>query len=126
MYQLNQVNTATPQELTLLLYNGGIKFANLAKKAIEENNIQEAHRCLIRAQDILTELQLGLNYDIEIAKNLNSLYDFMKHRLFQANLKKDIAIINEVLEFFVEFRDTWKQAMEKAKQESSSKVKRDV
>lgn len=120
MYQQNQVNTATPQELVLLLYNGGIKFCNHAKKAIEEKNLIEAHRTIIKAQDVLTELQLGLNHDIEISKNLDVLYDFMKRRLIEANFKKDDAIIDEVIEFFTEFRDTWKQAMDLAKKQPVS------
>ncbi len=114
-YQQNQVNTATPQELVLLLYNGGIKFCNQAKKAIEEKNIVEAHRAIIKAQDVLTELQLGLNYDIELSQNLDSMYDFMKRRLVEANIKKDPVIVDEVIGFFSEFRDTWKQAIDRAK-----------
>lgn len=122
MYQLNQINTATPQELVLLLYNGGIKYCNLAKSAIERKKVGEAHLNLIRAQDVLTELQVGLNHNIEISKNLYELYDFMKRRLVEANMQKDIQIINEVIGFFVEFRDTWKQAIEIAKKESSKRL----
>jgi flagellar protein FliS len=118
MYQQNQVKTASPQELVLMLYNGGIKFCSLAKKAIQEKNFPEAHSYLIRAQDALTELQVGLNRDLDISRNLDLLYDFMKYRLVQANFKKDPVIIDEVIEFFIEFRDTWKQAMELAKKQS--------
>jgi flagellar protein FliS len=116
-YQQNSVITASPQELTLMLYNAGIKFLKLAKIAIENNQKEEAHKHIIRVQDILTELELGLNHEVEIAKNMAALYDFMKHHLIQANIKKDIKKIDEVLEFFEEFRNTWKQAMDLAKKQ---------
>lgn len=116
-YQQNQIFTASPQELVLLLYNGGIKFLRLAIKAIEDKNLEMAHYHIIRAQDILTELELGLNREIELSKSLAALYDFMKHHLIQANIKKDVAMIEEVIGFFEELRDTWKQAMELAKKQ---------
>jgi flagellar protein FliS len=116
-YQQNSVITASPQELTLMLYNAGIKFLKLAKIAIENNQKEEAHKHIIRVQDILTELELGLNPEVEISKNMAALYDFMKYHLIQANIKKDIKKIDEVLEFFEEFRNTWKQAMELAKKQ---------
>lgn len=121
VYQQNQIYTANPQELVLMLYNGGIKFLKLAKQSIEEEKMGEAHDYLIRVQDILTELELGLNREMEIAKHMATLYDFMKWRVVQANMKKDVAMVDEVLQFFTEFRDTWKQAMELAKQQPVKK-----
>lgn len=117
VYQQNQIITANPQELVLMLYNGGIKFLKLAKHSIGEKKMEEAHDYMIRVQNILTELELGLNREMEIAKNMAALYDFMKWRVVQANMKKDVALIDEVLQFFTEFRDTWKKAMELAKQQ---------
>jgi flagellar protein FliS len=115
IYRQNQVNTASPQELALMLFNGGIRFLKLAQQAIAEKKHDEAHQHLIRVQDIISELELGLNRDVPIAKEMAALYDFMKYRTIQANLKKDPAIVKEVLGFFTEFRDTWKQAMELSK-----------
>ncbi|GAB7388009.1 flagellar export chaperone FliS [Bacillaceae bacterium] len=120
VYQQQSVNTATPQELTLMLYNAGIKFLKQAKLAYEKKEMDEVNRCLIRVQDILTELELGLDRRIEIAQQMGQLYDFMKRHLVQANVKKDMKMVDDVLELFTEFRDTWKQAMELAKKQSAA------
>jgi flagellar protein FliS len=115
LYQNNQVTTATPGELTLMLYNGAIKFVKQAKQAIQENQLDKAHAYNIRAQDIVNELIITLNQDVPISKQLLSLYDYLLHRLITANLKKDTAILDEVEDMFVQFLDTWKQAMILAK-----------
>lgn len=115
-YKNQSINTATPEELTLKLYEGCIKFINLAMMAIEEKNIEMANTNIIKAQNIITELNITLNMDYEICKNLRLLYDYLKDRLIEANLKKDMVILGEVKEFVVEFRDTWKEAMKLARQ----------
>lgn len=117
-YQQNQITTASSQELVLLLYNGGIKFLRLAIQSIEDKKMEQAHNHMIRAQDIITELELGLNRNIEISSSLAGLYDFMKRHLIEANFKKDIAMIQDVIGLFEDFRETWKQAMELAKKQS--------
>ena len=114
-YQQNSVMTATPEELTLMLYNGAIKFVNIAKLSIEDKNIKKAHEALIRAQDIITELNATLNMDYEISKNLRSLYEFMLDQLVDANIKKEIEPLDEVLELLTELRDTWKEVIVKVK-----------
>ncbi|SFB21608.1 MULTISPECIES: flagellar export chaperone FliS [unclassified Bacillus (in: firmicutes)] len=111
-YQQNSVNTATPGELTLMLYNGCLKFIHIAKKAIENKNIQEKNTNIQKAQKIVSELMVTLNHNVEISKDLLSLYDYMNRRLIEANIKNDIAILNEVEELVTEFRDTWKQAIQ--------------
>jgi len=118
-YQNNQVTTATPGELTLMLYNGAIKFVKQAKLAIQEQRLDKAHEYNLRAQDIVNELIITLNHDVPISKQLLSLYDYLLHRLITANLKKDSAILDEVEEMFVQFRDTWKQAMVLAKTQAN-------
>ncbi|MBE3554628.1 MAG: flagellar export chaperone FliS [Thermicanus sp.] len=122
VYQEQQVLTASPQELVLMLYNAGIRFSKMAKKAIEEKRYEEAHRHLIRVQDILTELELGLNREIEIANQIGDLYDFMKRHTIEANAKKDVGKIDEVIGLFEDFRSTWKEAMERARNEAPSSV----
>lgn len=107
--------TATPEELTLMLYNGAIKFVNIAKLSIENKNIKKAHEALIRAQDIIIELNATLNMDYEISKNLRSLYEFILDRLVDANIKKEIEPLDEVLELLTELRDTWKEVIVKVK-----------
>lgn len=110
-YKQNSVNTASPGELTLMLYNGCLKFINLAKKAIEENNIQERNKNIQKAEQIIQELMVTLNLDYEISKNLMSLYDYLYHRLVEANIQNSIEILNEVEEMVTQFRDTWKEAI---------------
>ncbi|EHL15629.1 flagellar export chaperone FliS [Peptoanaerobacter stomatis] len=110
-YKENSVNTATKEELTLMLYDGCIKFMNLAKIGIEEKNIEKANDNLLKAQAIITELDITLNMDIEISKNMHSLYDFALSRLVDANLKKDASLIDDAKSVIVDLRDAWKEAM---------------
>ena len=110
-YQQNSVMTASPQELTLMLYNGSLKFMKLAKRAMAENNFQEKNTNIIKAQNITQELRVTLDSDAEISKNMEQLYEYMYTRLIEANTKNDLAILEEVEGLMVELRDTWKQVM---------------
>lgn len=114
-YQQSVINTSTPQELTLMLYNGLVKFLNLGIQAIDEKNMESAHNNIIKAQRIIEEFMSTLNMDYDISKNLYSLYEYMNRRLIDANIKKDKEITEEVLGFAKELRDTWAQAMKLAK-----------
>jgi len=111
-YQQNSVTTASPGELTLMLYNGCLKFIKQAKVAIQEKEIEEKNTNIIKAQNIIRELMVTLNMDYEISKQMMPLYDYLLHQLIQANLKNDTAILDEVEGFVVEFRDTWKQVIQ--------------
>ena len=112
------VMTATQEELTLMLYEGAIKFCNQAIQAISKSNMAKAHEHIMRAEDIIREFQITLNHDIEISKSLDTLYDYMHRRLVEANFEKDASIIEEVRDLLREFRDTWKEAMHLAIQEA--------
>ena len=111
-YQQNSVNTASPGELTLMLYNGCLKFIHIAKKAIDEKNIEVKNNNLIKAQNIIHELMVTLKEDYEVSKKIMPLYDYLYRRLVEANMKSDKAILEEVEEFVTEFRDTWKQVIQ--------------
>ncbi|CAM3979354.1 flagellar export chaperone FliS [Mesobacillus zeae] len=111
-YQQNSVTTASPGELTLMLYNGIIKFIRLAKSAIENKNIEEKNTNIQKAQKIIGELMVTLNQDIEVSKDILSLYDYMNRRLIEANIKNDPAILDEVGGLAADFRDTWKQVIQ--------------
>ena len=110
------VMSASKEELTLMLYEGGIKFLNQAVWAIEKKDYAKANTAIQRAEDIVREFQLTLDHQYPISQQLDSLYDYMYRRLVEGNIAKDIEIINEVLGMFREFRDTWKEAMKLAKQ----------
>ncbi|MFJ7745111.1 flagellar export chaperone FliS [Peribacillus sp. NPDC097295] len=111
-YQQNSVNTASPGELTLMLYNGCLKFILLGKKAIEAGKIEEKNMNLIKAQNIIHELMVTLNMDVAVSKDLMSLYDYMNRRLIDANLKNDIVALEEVEGLVTDFRNTWKEAIQ--------------
>lgn len=111
VYQQNEVLTASKGKLLIMLYEGAIKFLRFAKVAIDEKNIEDANKYLIKAQNIISELMATLNMDYDISKDLYSLYDYMKYRLTQANIKKDKAIIDEIIDMLSGFKDTWQKAM---------------
>lgn len=115
-YKQNSINTATPEELTLMLYNGLVKFIMQAQTGIEEKNLEKANNSIIRSQDIIREFQVTLNMKYEVAHSLALIYDYMYRRLVEANIKKDRELLEEVLGFAKELRDTWAQAMKLAKQ----------
>ncbi|MCM3092529.1 MULTISPECIES: flagellar export chaperone FliS [unclassified Cytobacillus] len=119
-YQQNSVNTASPGELTLMLYNGCLKFIHQAKKAIEEKNIEMKNTNIQKAQSIIQELMVTLNMDMEVSKNMMSLYDFMNRRLMEANIRNDASILAEVEGLVTEFRDTWKEVIQVNRQKQFS------
>lgn len=114
-YKKNVVNTSTPQELALMLYNGLIKHLKLAAMSIDENNREKTNNDLVRAQNILEEFMASLDMNYELSAGLYSLYDYMYWRLVDANIHKDKPIIEEVINLAEELRDTWHQAMKLAK-----------
>jgi len=116
-YKQNSVTTASPGELTLMLYNGCLKFLGKAKVAMEQKDIQEKNHNIQRAQAIIAELMSTLNMDIEISKQMLPLYEYMNRRLVEANIKNDAAIIEEVEGLVTEFRDTWKEVIKITRQQ---------
>lgn len=119
-YQQNSVNTASPGELTLMLYNGCLKFINLAKHAIENKEIETKNTNIQKAQKIVQELMVTLNMNLEVSQNMMSLYDYINYRLIEANIKNDTALLVEVEDLITEFRDTWKKVIQLNRQKQSS------
>ncbi|MGM0855029.1 MAG: flagellar export chaperone FliS [Bacillota bacterium] len=111
-YQNNAVNTASPGELTLMLYNGSLKFIHIAKKAIQDKNIELKNTNIQKTQAIVNELMVTLNTDLEVSQNLMSLYDYINRRLTEANIKNEVAILEEVEGLITDFRDTWKEVIQ--------------
>ena len=116
-YQQNSVNTASPGELTLMLYNGCLKFIKLAKKAITDKNVEEKNINLIKAQNIIHEFMVTLNMDVKVSSELMVMYDYLHRRLVEANVKSDLTILDEVEGFVIELRDTWKQVIQLNRQQ---------
>ncbi|CBH22448.1 FliS [Acetoanaerobium sticklandii] len=110
-YKEQSVTTATPEELTLMLYNGCIKFINLAEVYIEEKDYAKSNLNIQKAQGIIQELNITLNMDYEISQNLRQLYTFVNEKLLDANIKKDKQALFDAKEIVSDLRDTWKEAM---------------
>lgn len=121
-YRQQQVNTATPDKLLIMLYDGAIRFCSQAKMAIENKQFEQSHVNLTKAQNIIVEFMTTLNMDYEISPNLYSLYDYLYNRLVEANIKKDTAIIDEVVGFLTDLRKTWAEAAAKLKAENGPLV----
>ena len=110
-YANSKIMTASPAELTLMLYEGAIKFCNIAIRGIEENDIQKAHTNIVKVENIISEFQATLNHKYPIAKDFDEVYKYLKERLVEANVKKEKEILEEVLEHLRTMRDTWKEVM---------------
>jgi flagellar secretion chaperone FliS len=116
-YQQNSVTTASPGEVTLMLYNGCLKFIKQANLAIENKKIEDKNTNIQKAQKIILELMVTLNMDLEISKNMSVMYEYINHRLTEANVKNDGTILKEVEGLVIEFRDTWKQVIQITRQQ---------
>ena len=111
-YLAEKVNTASPAELIGMLFDAGMVAMQAAKAAIEARSVADAHRHLVRAQNIVVELRCSLNPEAgEMAANLEALYDFLGRRLVDANVKKDQAIVDDCIRVFAPLRDGWAEAL---------------
>lgn len=110
-YQNNAVNTASGGELTLMLYNGCMKFIKQAMRDVEDKNYEAKNTNIQKAQNIIQELIVTLDPEYEISKQILPLYEFMIYQLREANTKNSAEKLQDVLELVTEFRDTWKQVI---------------
>jgi flagellar protein FliS len=110
-YKRQQIMTASPAELTLMLYNGAIRFINESIMALENGDMPKSHNANIKAQNIVREFMVTLDMQYEISQSWASLYEYIHYRLVQANLKKDREMLVEARGLLTELRDTWHQAM---------------
>lgn len=110
-YNNSKIMTASPAELTLMLYDGAIKFCNIAIMGIEENDIEKAHNNIIKVERIIKEFQYTLDHKYPVWEDFDRVYDYLIRRLHAANIQKDAAILEEVLRHLRTMRDTWKEVM---------------
>ncbi|MFD1361679.1 flagellar export chaperone FliS [Lentibacillus salinarum] len=115
-YRNNAVNTASGGELTLMLYNGCIKFIKQAMKDMESARFEAKNSNIQKAQKIIQELMVTLDTDVVISQQMMPLYDYILHQLKEANIKNDPAFLEEALTYVTEFRDTWKQVIKQTRQ----------
>lgn len=111
IYKQNQINSASPKDLVILLYEGCIKKIRLAELGLEENRLDLVNENLIKAQDIISELlnTLDMENGGEIAESLDSLYDYLLNELYQANIHKDKEKMVYVREQMAELLESWKK-----------------
>lgn len=110
-YNNSKVLTASPAELTLMLYEGAIKFCNIAISAIGKKDIQKAHSNIVKTQNIVNHLRITLDMKYPVAQDYDRIYTYLERRLVDANMTKDQAILEEVCEHLRSVRDTWKEVM---------------
>lgn len=125
-YNNSKIQTATPAELTLLLYEGAIKFTNIAIVAMEKNDVQKAHDNIMKTEKIIEEFQATLDHKYPVAKDFEAVYSYLLKRLFDANIRKDPGILEEVLRHLRTMRDTWKEVMAKTANGNNIKTKEPV
>ena len=110
-YNNSKVLTATPGELTLMLYEGAIKFCNIAILAVEQKDIEKAHIHITKVERIIDYLRQTLDMQYPVAQDFDRIYSYLGQRLVEANVKKDSEILEEVNGHLRSVRDTWKEVM---------------
>lgn len=114
-YANTKIQTATPAQLTLMLYDGAIKFCHLAITAVENKQIETANTNIKKVEAIIAEFRATLDFKYPVAKDFDNVYEYLSHRLLEANLHKDKEILEEVLSHLRVMRDTWVEVMRAAK-----------
>ena len=119
-YNNSKVLTASPAELTLMLYEGAIKFINIAEIAVEQKNIEKAHVNIVKAQKIIDYLRQTLDMKYAVAEDFERIYVYLSQRLVEKNMKKDKEILEEVNMHLHAVRDNWKEVMRINKEKGNS------
>lgn len=114
-YENTKVQTATPAQLTLLLYDGAVKFCNLAINGLEEKNYYKANENIKKVERIIDEFRATLNFKYPVAKEFDKVYEYIGRRLLEANIRKDKEILEEVLNHLRTMRETWIEVMRNAR-----------
>ena len=110
-YNQNKILNASKAELTLMLYDGTIKFLNTANVAIEKGDIQKAHDNIMKTERIVDYLRQTLNMEYEVAKDFENMYAYIANRLIEANIGKDKEIVDEINAHMHAIRDNWIEVM---------------
>jgi flagellar protein FliS len=112
-YKNNKVMSASGPELTLMLYDGAIKFLNIADYAIENKDIGKAHQNIIKTERIIDYLRNTLDMKYAVAQDFENMYSYIYRRLVEANISKDREIIAEVNQHMHAIRDNWIEVMKR-------------
>lgn len=114
-YNNGKILTASPAELTLMLYEGAIKFCNIAIVAVENKDVEKAHIHIQKTERIIDYLRQTLDMKYPVAEHFERVYTYMGQRLVEANIKKDKEILEEVNGHLRSMRDTWKEVMKRGR-----------
>ena len=114
-YNNSKVLTASPAQLTLMLYEGAIKFCNIARMAIEEKNYERANTNIKKAEKIIAQLRVTLDFKYPVAKDFDQVYVIISDRLFRANIGKDIELLDQGIKYIRTMKETWEEVMRLAK-----------
>ena len=116
LFRSNKIMTASPAQLTLMLYDGAIKFCNLAIMGIEQKDMNKAHTNIRKVENIVQEFRSSLNFKYPVAQDFENVYKYIYDRLVEANIHKDKEILEEILGHLRTMRNTWEEVMKNAKQ----------
>jgi flagellar protein FliS len=119
IYLKQKIMTASPRELTLMLYDGAIKFTNIAKMQLESNNFEKTNFYLQKTQDIILELQSTLDFKYPVANDFNNIYKAITFTINQFYITQDKNHLDLTLEYLKTIRDTWKEICSMNKIEKS-------
>ncbi len=116
-YGANRIATATPAELTLMLYDGAVKFCNIAIASLEKQDFESTNTNIQKSRNIIVELNTTLNHKYAVAEDFQRMYDYIYALLVEANMKKDMELLQRALDEIRGMRDVWKEVMAKAKEQ---------
>ena len=119
-YKRQQIMTATPEALTLMLYNGALRFMNEGIEAMQNKHYEQANISLQKAQNIISEFRITLKMEYEISHQLLPLYNYVYDCLIEGNMKSNAAKVEEAKGIITELRDAWAQAMKAARKEKGA------
>ena len=114
-YSNSKLMTASPAQLTLMLYDGAIKFTNIAIEAIENKNYEKANTYIQKTHRIIDEFRSTLNSKYPVAQEFENVYVMISEKLVYANMKKDVEVLQDVLKHLRSMRETWEEVMRLAK-----------
>ncbi len=118
-YNNSKILTASPAELTLMLYEGAIKFCNIAIASVEHKDIEKAHENIRKTERIIDYFRQTLDMSYAVAEDFERVYAYLSQRLVEANVKKDKETLEEVNVHLRSMRDTWKEVMKKSKEQGT-------
>jgi flagellar protein FliS len=120
-YRQNEVLTANPETVLLLLYAGAIRFLKQGIEALENKKLADKAKFIMRCHEICAELRAGLKLKEggEVAVNLERLYEYVIDRLIQGNMKNEVKPLKEALDVLTTLNDAWEQAVAMIRKEKA-------